>query len=332
MPAHDGLLPPTGPVAEDAILLHVGVHKTGTTALQAALADARPELLDLGVLYPGDRQAHHFAAQGVIGKQWGWRTKGGYQRGIEHFDQVAVEARAWGGRVMLSSEHFCEADDQVVGRIADGLGRDRLHVVVTLRNLGRLLPSSWQQYLKYGLRSTYDEWLVDVFDDTRTRKLSPTFWRRNEHGRIAQRWADAIGADRVTLVVLEHVVALVPVVHGPPVEATHRREWIQVRRKASAGMVTFAVGVGQQVSTTTLHVQGQAAGGQGHGEHPHGDPTPVLIHLHATDCRLRDAHSHREFTLGQATHRTSRANDRADGNSGLIRPGTLDGGVHVTVT
>ena len=52
----DGL-PACVPLPERAICLHIGVHKTGTTALQAALAAARPELRRNGVSYPGSRVA-----------------------------------------------------------------------------------------------------------------------------------------------------------------------------------------------------------------------------------------------------------------------------------
>ncbi len=205
MSAQDGLLPPTAPLPTDAVLLHVGVHKTGTTALQAALADARPELVARGVLYPGKRQAHHAAAQAALGKAWGWRDRGGITRDIKQFDKVVDQALKWDGRSIISSEHFCEANDEAVARITEAFDSPRLHVVVTLRSLGRLLPSSWQQYLKYGLERPYEDWLANIFDDALTRKASPSFWKRNEHGALAQRWADAIGPERVTFVILEQV-------------------------------------------------------------------------------------------------------------------------------
>jgi hypothetical protein len=70
-------LPPAAPLPGDAIALHIGIHKTGTTALQAALADARPELAAHGVLYPGRKTAQHGAAMAVLERPWGWSGKGG---------------------------------------------------------------------------------------------------------------------------------------------------------------------------------------------------------------------------------------------------------------
>lgn len=205
MTTADGLLPFTQPLPDDAIALHIGVHKTGTTALQAAFANARSELSDLGVLYPGRRQAHHASAQAVMERAWGWTNRGGVMRDIAQFDKVVSAAKGWPQRTVISSEHYCEANDEVAARIVEAFGRDRLQVVVTLRSLGRLLPSSWQQYLKYGLLRTYEDWLEDAFDDERTKKLSPSFWRRNRHDVIAERWASLLGPERVTFIVLENV-------------------------------------------------------------------------------------------------------------------------------
>ncbi|WP_392967609.1 hypothetical protein [Streptomyces sp. LN245] len=43
---------------------------------------------------------------------------------------------------LISSEFFADApDDATVTRIVDELGRDRVHVLVTLRPLAKIMPS-----------------------------------------------------------------------------------------------------------------------------------------------------------------------------------------------
>ena len=207
MPADsvDGLLPAVAALPADAIVLHIGVHKTGTTALQAALADARPELAERGVSYPGRRQAHHGQALAVLQRSWGWAGRGGEVPRPEVFDRLCAKAATHPGRVIISSEHFCEADDDAAARVVQGLGTDRVHVVITLRSLASLLPSSWQQYLKYGLRASYPDWLENMFEPESERTKSPSFWKRNDHGALIERWAAMVGPDRVTVVVLEDV-------------------------------------------------------------------------------------------------------------------------------
>jgi hypothetical protein len=221
-------LPPAAPLPGDAIALHIGIHKTGTTALQSALADARPELAEHGVLYPGRKTAQHGAAMSILERPWGWAGKGGKAPNPRVFERIAREARRHRGRVLISSEQFCEADDRMAARVVDGLGADRTHVIVALRNLGRLLPSSWQQYLKYGRTTTYERWLKTMFDPEYDGSMTPTFWRRNDHGALVTRWTNMLGPDRVTVLVLEDVtddalfVAFAELLDVPPGVLTSR--------------------------------------------------------------------------------------------------------------
>jgi hypothetical protein len=199
------LFPVVPSLPADGVLLHVGVHKTGTTAIQAALADARPDLKKLGVLYPGKRKAQHRSALAVTQRTWGWKDRGGESYDMSHYTWLVEQTRKHRGRVAISSEFFCESDAAVARQIGGDLGLDRVHVVVTLRNLGKLLPSSWQQYLKYGLVANYEKWLHNMLDPDAPGSMTPSFWRRNDHASVVSRWVDALGPERVTVVVLEDV-------------------------------------------------------------------------------------------------------------------------------
>jgi hypothetical protein len=200
------MLPDAEAIPPGGVLLHIGVHKTGTTAIQAAFADARPDLKSAGVTYPGKLQAQHRAALAVLGRPWGWNTRGGSVMDRSHFDKLARRAKAASGRVAISSEFFCEAPGDVASEVVRDLGGDNVRVVVTLRNLGRLLPSSWQQYLKYGLTTPYERWLTDVFAGPgESKNMTPTFWKRHDHGDVLRRWSAAVGPQNVTVLVLEDV-------------------------------------------------------------------------------------------------------------------------------
>ena len=200
------LLPHVPAIANNSVLLHIGVHKTGTTAIQAALADARGDLLSHGVRYPGKLQAQHRAALALLGRPWGWNSRGGSVMDRRHFDALVRRASKHNGRVVISSEFFCEAPADKAQEVIDALGGPGgVTVVVTLRSLGKLLPSSWQQYLKYGLTTSYDAWLEDVFANPGASKISPTFWRRHDHADVLARWSHAAGAENVNVLVLEDV-------------------------------------------------------------------------------------------------------------------------------
>ena len=196
------------PIAENGVLLHIGVHKTGTTAIQAALADARGELAAHNVRYPGKLQAQHRAALALLGRPWGWNNRGGGVMDREHFDRLAKRTAKAPGRIVISSEFFCEASSEQAQEAVNALGNSGarpVQVVVTLRNLGKLLPSSWQQYLKYGMTTSYDAWLTDVLATPGSSKMTPTFWKRHDHGDVITRWAQAVGPQNLTVMVLEDV-------------------------------------------------------------------------------------------------------------------------------
>jgi hypothetical protein len=199
---------PTKAIVANGVLLHVGVHKTGTTAIQTALADAREDLATQNVRYPGKLQAQHRAALALLGRPWGWNNRGGGVMDREHFDRLAKRTTAAPGRVVISSEFFCEASAEQAQEAVTALGEAGarpVHVVVTLRNLGKLLPSSWQQYLKYGLTTSYDAWLTDVLAAPGSSKMTPTFWKRHDHGDVITRWVQAVGPENLTVMVLEDV-------------------------------------------------------------------------------------------------------------------------------
>ena len=104
---------------------------------------------------------------------------------------------------MLSSEVFCEASEESARRIIDDLGGDRVRVAITLRPLEQLMPSTWQQYVKTGFSLPYDEWLTDILKGPDGASKTPTFWMRNDHGRLVRRWVDVVGAERVAVLVVD---------------------------------------------------------------------------------------------------------------------------------
>lgn len=189
------------PASDNAIILHIGVHKTGSTALQAALAAARPELKRQGILYPGSDEAHHAAAWAVTGFTMGFGNEATSVR-PRNWSTLARQARRHKGRVVISSEFFGRMRPAAVRKVVDELGADRVHVVFAVRRLGDLLPSSWQQYLKTGFSVTYRDWLKDVLT-TGAPTTTKGFWYRADFAALVRRWSKVVPPERITAVILD---------------------------------------------------------------------------------------------------------------------------------
>jgi hypothetical protein len=181
-------------------LLHIGPHKTGTTAIQGALHLARERLAAEGVVYPGRGRQPLWPILAVTGQP---ALLGGPRPEVSYWDNLVREIRAAGDqRVVLSSEFFAEADDATARRVIGDLGGARVHVVVTLRSLTRILPSQWQQYLQNGFHFRYLEWLEGILSDP-PHTPTPGFWRRHRHDALVTRWAAENGPENLTVIVLD---------------------------------------------------------------------------------------------------------------------------------
>lgn len=195
------------------VLVHIGPPKTGTTALQQSMAAARSQMRAQGVLYPGKKSSHwtpscsalgistttHPADPPVAPEVW------------EAFAQRVLRRK---DRAVVSSEQFADAPPELVAKIVDDLGGpDRVRVLLTLRPLGLILPSSWQQSLKSGapkplpgpLRKAksrvvkpYEQWLRETLEGK-----NATFWGRFDYPGLMQRWAQVVGAERIAVVVVD---------------------------------------------------------------------------------------------------------------------------------
>jgi hypothetical protein len=193
--ADDVLLP------EGTRLLHIGPHKTGTTTLQGAFHAARRKVARQGVLYASTNRQAIQAVRAVAGRASPY-TGGKVPAEAHWTNLVAGVEGSSAKRILISSETFADAPPKAVRRIVDELDPSLVHVVATLRPLARILPSQWQQYVQNGLARTYDEWLKAIFTEP-DQAGTPSFWHRHRHDRLIARWAEIVGPEKVTVVLVD---------------------------------------------------------------------------------------------------------------------------------
>jgi hypothetical protein len=196
---------PESPAAipEGALLLHIGPHKTGTTAIQGLLAAARDDMAAHGVTYPGRTSAHHDAARVLIDRPAGWRHDSAPLPDRSVWDDLVRTVHTTPGRVVVSSEFFALADpDQRAKAVAD-LGRDRLHLVVAARNPGSIALSTWQQVLRDGKTGTLEGWLEERFRRPEPRPATEGFWSWADTATLVDGWSQVVDLDRIRVVVID---------------------------------------------------------------------------------------------------------------------------------
>lgn len=181
---------------DDAILVHIGPPKTGTTYLQHVLADRRAELAERGILYPGTapRQAVE-----------SWSLRGGSMPGYRLppptvWERFAERMREHPGRIVISSEGFAALTDEKAAKLVRDLGPERVHVIMTIRALDRVAPSAWQQHVKNQITAdSYADFLERVLPDGDAAPRTK-FWHIQGAQGLVERWMGVLPPERVFVV------------------------------------------------------------------------------------------------------------------------------------
>ncbi|GAB18362.1 hypothetical protein GOEFS_052_00350 [Gordonia effusa NBRC 100432] len=187
-----------------AVYVHVGLPKTGTTHLQDRLWRNRDiALRSAGLLYPGNAIDDHFHAAVHLQPE----------RYLDWVDPahasvwptMIAQMRGWSGNSLLSHELFATATAEHVERlVADLSFADEIHVVATVRDLARQLPSVWQENVKNQRRATLDEFVARVAahvdDPTLSVGEEGPFWEFQDYLTILKRWEKFVPARRIHVV------------------------------------------------------------------------------------------------------------------------------------
>ncbi len=181
------------------VFVHIGTPKSGTTYLQSLWWHHRAALAAQGLLLPGGSADEQFRGCAVVRDNAGvLATMSQDQRGA--WDRMLDEVAGFAGDALISQEQLVETsrDDAAAALARLGGASDEVHLVITVRDLVRQVPSAWQQRVKHGSPTT----LRTFF--TRVAKDDPTFnfWHHQDVPRILERWAGDLSPDHVHLVVL----------------------------------------------------------------------------------------------------------------------------------
>jgi hypothetical protein len=190
--------------------------KTGTTSLQLAARGRRDILLANGVRYPGTEVNHRRSLAALMG--WSvniWARAKPLQpdrldiakSGVpprKDWDDLKAEIEAdEERRIFITHEFVSQVDDETARQIVEEIG-ERIHVCLTLRPPGEIVPSLWAQSIRDDAQTEpMNEWLARFYGQDPDHPIPARFQRAYDQARLVERWTRLVGPDRVTVVIAD---------------------------------------------------------------------------------------------------------------------------------
>lgn len=188
------------------LYVHVGLQKTGTSYLQSVFWASTAQLAAQGLdLVPATVRDTFWLMLDVRGRYDPDLDPAGVAGALDRFPgQLAASAAP---RALLTEESLAPATDEQINRLISAAASHEVHVVVTVRDLSRQIPSSWQQRLQAGSDeplAAYLKRLRRTYDDETSGA-----WRQKDVAGVLERWGRHVPPERI------HVVTVPPAGSDP---------------------------------------------------------------------------------------------------------------------
>lgn len=184
------------------LYIHLGLQKTGTSYLQGVMRSNAELLASQGLdLVPASRRDAFEMMLLVRDRYDPQRDRPSTEAALDRFS--AELAAAPGDRALLSQESLAAAKPAQIERLLGACREREVHVVMTVRDLARQVPSSWQQELKSGRTDGYDRWLRRLQEAQRSQRGGHP-WIHLDPPAVLARWSARVPPERM------HVVTVPP--------------------------------------------------------------------------------------------------------------------------
>ena len=174
--------------------------KSATTYLQGMAEHNRIRLAGQGLIWPaGD--VPFLALADLLGRD---EERPGREGAWDAFVRQIEE---FPGDAVFSNELLAPLSAGKIKRLVAGMSPSEVHVVVTARDLGRVIPSHWQTTLKNGGTATWADFASAVCANPqhssnvgRHKDIGSWFWRRHDIPAILTRWQRWVPTEQMTVV------------------------------------------------------------------------------------------------------------------------------------
>jgi hypothetical protein len=185
------------------VYLHIGGMKTGTTFLQRVLETNPDPLAADGARFAGGQWLNQVRgvrdALGMAGPNSALRKTAGA------WDQLVDDMRAADRRSIVSMEFLSFTRRPGAERVVNSLAPAEVHVVLSVRSAGRVLPAQWQEQVQNRSTISWQQWCEDVPVASEPASESRRAAQRAVGvTRMVRAWAPLVPAERF------HVVTVPP--------------------------------------------------------------------------------------------------------------------------
>jgi len=168
--------------------------KSGTTYIQEFCSRNRKALLDAGLLWTAS-VANFRAVDDLLGT---WRPRPGLEGAWE---RMSRRIQAHDGDALISNELLSPIYPPKMEQLVNALAPAEVRVIITARDLGRVLPSHWQDGIRNRQTTSWDDFFAAVRGtEGSDQELHTSFWRKHGVGAMVVRWAKQVGLDNITVV------------------------------------------------------------------------------------------------------------------------------------
>jgi hypothetical protein len=176
------------------VYLHIGTMKSGTTYIQEFCSRNRDALLDAGLLWTAS-VANFRAVDDLLGT---WRPRPGLEGAWE---RMSNRIQGHAGDALISNELLSPIFPPKMEQLIEALAPAEVRVIITARDLGRILPSHWQEGTRNRQTASWDDFFAAVSNaEGSDHELHNAFWRKHGVGAMVMRWAKQVGLDNITVV------------------------------------------------------------------------------------------------------------------------------------
>jgi hypothetical protein len=187
-------------MAPRVVHLHIGSTKTGTTFIQHVLWANQKALEKNGVILPAKGQYAFGRAARALHN---WAPGAGDPMPEDWLSVAGTINRSRSDSALISQEFLSWLDAEQVKGMVSTLNKSQVKVVLTTRDLARLIPAQWQSAIRQRNTWTLTEYAHAVQHGSADKGRTSAhrhFWQRMNYGAILQAWRDAVGLENITVV------------------------------------------------------------------------------------------------------------------------------------